>query len=166
MRFTRENLTAIFTKEFESKNYFKYRINMSEHQEQVALISWSKMMRSRHPELDLLYAIPNGGQRAKLTAVRLQSEGVKAGIPDLCLPVGRGGYHALYVEMKFGKNKPTPLQKETMNALSLAGNKCNVCYSWDEARDVIEKYLSMGTVTQTIISIPCYMNEDGVNHAS
>ena len=33
--------------------------------------------------------------------------GVKAGVPDLCLPVPMNGYAGLYIEMKYGSNKPT-----------------------------------------------------------
>ena len=39
------------------------------------------------PDLELLHAIPNGGKRDKVTAAKLKAEGVKAGIPDIFLPV-------------------------------------------------------------------------------
>jgi hypothetical protein len=73
---------------------------MTEHDEQVALSRWVTLLQPRHPELALLHAIPNGGHRHKAVAVRLKAEGVKRGVPDLCLPVPRGGHHGLYLEMK------------------------------------------------------------------
>ena len=72
----------------------------TEHQEQVALIHWAKMRSATLPELGLLFAIPNGGERHLFVAKKLKAEGVKPGTPDLCLPVARGGYHGLFIEMK------------------------------------------------------------------
>ena len=63
----------------------------SEHQEQAALFRWAWFAQVKHPALALLYAIPNGGHRHKAVAARMKAEGVKAGVPDLCLPVARGG---------------------------------------------------------------------------
>lgn len=57
-------------------------------------------MRRAHPELQLLYHVPNEGKRTWRTGARLKSEGLKPGVPDLCLPVARGKYHGLYVELK------------------------------------------------------------------
>jgi len=57
------------------------------------------MLRANHPEA-LVFAIPNGGFRNKLTAARLKAEGVLAGASDLFVSEPRLGYHGLYVEMK------------------------------------------------------------------
>src|SRR5262245_64718583 len=48
----------------------------------------------------LCFAIPNGGARDVITAGRLKAEGVRAGVPDVCLPVARAGYHGLFLEVK------------------------------------------------------------------
>ena len=64
---------------------------MSEHQEQKALIQWARLNQQRFPELDLLFAIPNGGLRNIRVARKLKSEGVKPGVSDLFLPVARKG---------------------------------------------------------------------------
>jgi hypothetical protein len=73
---------------------------ISEHDEQSTLIQWAKFTEHELPELKLLHAIPNGGWRHKATAARLKREGLKPGIPDLCLPVPRGQWHGCYIEMK------------------------------------------------------------------
>ena len=77
----------------------------SEHQEQSALIAWARMTESHWPELALLHAIPNGGWRHPATGKKLKAEGLKPGVPDLCLPVARHGYNGLYLEIKSQKGR-------------------------------------------------------------
>jgi len=72
-----------------------------EHDEQVTVISWADSNVSKYPQLRWLHAIPNGGHRSKAQAGKLKAEGVKSGVADLCLPVARRGYNALYIEMKY-----------------------------------------------------------------
>ena len=50
--------------------------------------------------MKLLHHIPNGGNRDVVEARHLKQQGVKKGVPDLHLPVARGSYHSLYIEMK------------------------------------------------------------------
>ena len=85
-----------------------------EGNEQEALFRWAAFVRGRFPEIDLLYHIPNGGSRNRLEAANLKRQGVKSGVPDLCLPVARGKYHGLYIEMKYGKTKITPSRFATV----------------------------------------------------
>ena len=118
------------------------RTTSSESQEQKALFQWAGLAEQKYPELKLLHHIPNGGIRDIRTAANLKKEGVKRGVPDICLPVSRGKYHGLYIEMKVGKNKPSKEQKEWINSLQEEGYVACVCYGWLEAREVIEKYLS------------------------
>ena len=112
-----------------------------EHEEQVALFDWAALRQGRYPELRLLHAIPNGGKRDKFVAIQLQREGLKPGVPDVCLPVARGGWHGLYIELKWAKNKPTDHQLEWLEALTAQGYLAVVCYGWQEAVEVIEDYL-------------------------
>ena len=112
-----------------------------EGNEQEALFRWANFARDRLPELELLHHIPNGGSRNKLEAANLKRQGVKAGVPDLCLPVARGNQHGLYIEMKAGKNKPTEKQEEWISALRGQGYAVEVCYGWEEAAETITKYL-------------------------
>lgn len=76
-------------------------------------------------------------------ADNLKRQGVRAGVPDLCLPVSRGKFHALYIEMKVGKNKPTKNQKDWMRKLNEQGNLAIVCYGWEEASAVLMKYIKL-----------------------
>lgn len=115
---------------------------MTEHEEQVALMRLVDMHKGRWPELGMLYAVPNGGDRHPAVAAKLRAEGVKAGVPDLCLPVPRGGYHGLYVEMKRqGKSTTSAVQKAWVHALKHQGYRAEVCKGATEAWEVIQEYM-------------------------
>jgi len=115
----------------------------TEHEEQKALFQWAGLAAGAHPELRLMYAIPNGGHRLKAVAGKLAAEGVKAGVPDTCLPVARGEFHGLYIEMKRrdGGALSGP-QRQWIADLNDHGYQAECCYGWDEAREVIEDYLA------------------------
>jgi hypothetical protein len=135
----------------------------SEHSQQVALFAWAALNFRNDARLRLLFAIPNGGERNKIVASRMKAEGVRAGVPDLLLPVP--GYevpgddtpkwYGLFIEMK----KPAArLKREAkhkwdtggvsdeqviwLNALEAQGYKVAVCYSWYEAANEIKFYLT------------------------
>lgn len=122
----------------------KMKAPITEAQHQSTLMAWSQQpsIRQKYPDIKLLYHIPNGGSRDKIEAVNLKRQGVKAGVPDLHLPVPRGGHHGLYIEMKraYG-GKLSPEQKAWLKELSGQGYKAAVCYGWEEAREVLECYL-------------------------
>lgn len=109
--------------------------------EQSMLFQWCELQKGKYPMLSLLFAIPNGGSRHRLEAINLKKEGVKAGVPDLFLPVARRGYNGLFIELKYGSNKATPKQKEWINNLNAQGYKAVVCNGFDEARLTIEEYI-------------------------
>ena len=78
----------------------------TEHTDQARLFRWMATV----PALALAFAIPNGaklpwtknakGQRYSAEAIRLKQEGLKSGVPDICIPVMRGGYGAMFLELK------------------------------------------------------------------
>lgn len=119
-------------------------IHQSEDAEQEALFSWARAMRGHSPCLELLFHIPNGGRRDAITGAALKLRGVKAGVPDICLPVARGKYHGLFIELKVGNNKPTAFQRDWLLRLDAQGYAVYVCYGWREAAEKIENYLKMG----------------------
>ena len=109
--------------------------------QQQTLFEWAALMEAMIPELRLMYHIPNGGSRNEREAANLKRQGVKAGVPDVCLPVARGNSHGLYIEMKAAKNKPTEKQRQWLEALNKQGYSTAVCYSWEEATVLIKSYL-------------------------
>jgi hypothetical protein len=114
-----------------------------EEAEQTALFTWAEYMKGQIPALRMLFAIPNGGSRHKLEAVNLKASGVKAGVPDICLPVPNQDYHGLFIEMKWGSNKPQQEQREWIERLEDNGYKVALCYSAEAAVKIICKYLGV-----------------------
>lgn len=117
----------------------------TEAQEQTMLMSWAELQSGKYPELKLLYHVPNGGSRNKAEAGRLRAEGVKAGVPDLCLPVARREYHGLYIELKRQRGgRISDLQAQWLSALSEQGYKTALCCGWEQAAGTIIEYLTGG----------------------
>ena len=114
---------------------------MSEHLEQVAVIKWADIKHIR------IFSVPNGGHRHRMVAIKLKMEGVRAGVPDLVIPYARNGYHALFIEMKFGKNRITPEQKNWISWLNGQKYLAVVCYGADAAIKAIEVFFSDTSVT-------------------
>ena len=95
-----------------------------EDAEQRIIFQWAAMETAAHPELGLLYAIPNGGKRAIKTAV------------------ARNGYHGLYIELKRQKGGTvSETQKSWITALAGQGYKAVVCKGAEEAIGTIKNYL-------------------------
>ena len=118
------------------------RMLPTEGQEQATLFSWAAMIKCRRPELQLLFHIPNGGERSKVEAARFKAEGVKPGVPDLFLPVARGPWHGLFIELKRQKGgKVSAAQRLWIDALLTQGYCAAVCYGWKDAAKLIEDYL-------------------------
>lgn len=100
-----------------------------EEVEQTCLFRWAAYSLGAHPELKLLHAIPNGGKRSKSEAARMKAAGVKAGVPDMFLPVARGGSHGLYIELKRIKGgRVSAEQLAWMEELTREGYTCAVCH--------------------------------------
>ena len=121
------------------------RIVASEAEEQTALFRWAAYNRAKYPELELLYHIPNEGQRTKANGAMLRAQGLKKGVPDICLPVPNVRYTSLYIELKRRKGgKVSEDQRGWIEALNRVGCRAVVCHGWDEAREEIERYLGWG----------------------
>jgi hypothetical protein len=121
---------------------------MSEHHHQVALFQWASRSEGRYPELAVMYAIPNGGARSKAAAGKLKAEGVRAGIPDICLPLRTVRYGALYIELKAPAEHGKPSgrvskeQKKMIAHLTELGNYVVVAYGLEDAMEEILVYLA------------------------
>ncbi|BCH55972.1 hypothetical protein RvVAR031_35820 [Agrobacterium vitis] len=127
---------------------FKKQPAPLEHDEQKALFDWAAMSCGRYRGLERLFAVPNGGHRLKAIAGKMKAEGAKAGVPDTCLPVPRGGYLGLYIEMKRrgcgGRALGGRFQEQVdwQKFLVSQGYAVCTCYGWEEAAAAIKAYFS------------------------
>ena len=103
--------------------------SMTEDQIQQAVIRWSQQanVRKMFPQLALLYHIPNERKCTPQQGARLKRMGVKSGVPDLHLPVARGVYHGLYLEMKTEKGRVSAIRCGGWNGCWENGCCCVVC---------------------------------------
>lgn len=123
----------------------------SETAHQTALMAQAALHRKQYPQLKWLHAIPNANSH------RMVDEGVRGGIPDVCLPLPIHHTYdeqygirlaGLYIEMKVErrrKHKNGGLSDEQVECIAYlreVGYYVAVCYSWIEAWKVIEDYLN------------------------
>jgi len=102
-------------------------------------------LQLRYPQAyKLIYHVPNGGHRVKAVAAKLKGQGVKAGVPDLVLPMARGGYFGLYIEFKARPPFDAPVspsQDAYLQALAAQGYLAIVCRGNIDAVEAIRAYL-------------------------
>jgi VRR-NUC domain len=110
----------------------------TEDQEQEALFEYAALQKEI--EWSLLFSIPNGGFRSKRTGARMKRTGLKAGLPDIFLPVVRGSYPGLFIEMKSEKGVVQKNQKAWHDTLRAQGYKVEVCRGCGEAVRTIRDY--------------------------
>lgn len=122
----------------------------TEHAEQVALFDWADVVTWGNPDaaaaLGLMYAVPNGGHRHRATAGRLKAEGVRAGVPDVCLPCRsvEGTRIGLYIELKRRTGgRVSPAQADWHERLRAVGHRVEVCRGWQEAAEAIADHLGL-----------------------
>ncbi len=93
-----------------------------ETQEQQDFIKTVRMYQGTYPCLKLLFAVPNQAARDPANQSRMKAEGLISGVPDLILPVARGGYFGWAGEMKRLKSGSlSPEQREYILALRGGG---------------------------------------------
>jgi uncharacterized protein YcgL (UPF0745 family) len=129
----------------------------TEHEEQCAVFEWAGLMSNQFPELELMFAVPNGGvrphkfsgsskkgDRYSVEGRKLKKEGVKKGVPDIFLPVPKGVYHGLFIEMKRRRGFSVKADQEAwLKNLAHQGYFVVVCKGSDAALKVLRGYLAL-----------------------
>ena len=130
-----------------NSNPFRKRNRDLEHMEQIQVVEWVRFQIAdgKHvEELELFHSSPNGGKRDPRTAVKLKNEGTLSGIPDLFLPVKRGVYSGLYIEMKQAEGgRISPNQAKVQAGLRKQGFMVVNCWTAVSAIDCLQTYLKM-----------------------
>lgn len=116
-----------------------------ELESQINLFTWARnrLVLRKYPDLDLLSCSLNGVKLSKAQAGKAKAAGMLQGEHDIKLPVARGGYNGLSIEMKAGRNKPTAEQLWYAKRLQEEGWKVAFHWDWEDARDEIERYLAL-----------------------
>ena len=105
----------------------------TEHQLQKAITQYLNLLGL------CWFAIPNGGRRNIITATRLKSEGLKSGIPDICIISTR----AYFIEVKKPKTS-TPAgklslnQKERIAQIERSGGIVGIAYSVGDVEKLLK----------------------------
>lgn len=132
--------------EIKPKRAYTRRVDgSSEHEEQCAVIQWWNAQCGFYgmPHF-ALFAVPNGAHLASgyIGAGKLKREGLRPGMLDLVLAKPMEQFHGLFIEMKYGKNKPSDDQIAVEQYLKSAGYAVGMHWSADSAIAAIKEYLA------------------------
>lgn len=128
-----------------------------EFREQCALFSWARLptIQRQHPALRLLEGSMNGVRLSAAQAGKAKAAGMLKGQHDIRLPVARGPYIGLSIELKVGKNTPTDEQLQVGQWLEEEGWCVRYAWGWLAAQEEILAYLALpsrsrsGSITET-----------------
>lgn len=109
----------------------------------------------RYPEAGLLHAVPNGASASsKAAAAKRKVEGQLKDMPDLCLPVARGPYIGLYIEVKRpGIKSARPGQRQMAVALRSEGHAVATVNEVQGGVDLILTYLAMPKLREALAAL-------------
>lgn len=122
--------------------FTKPRQRRPEEEQQTLFFDYCRAKSHAHPAYAMAFAIPNERKASIQRRIAMKRAGLTKGIPDICVPVANDKYNALFIEMKVKPNKPSPEQKEIMKALCSVGNYAVLCWSADEAIEILDKYIA------------------------
>lgn len=112
------------------------------HDESNLQISCVRWFRLQYPEMaGLLFSVPNGAKRGRVTAAILKAEGALAGVSDIILLFPAGTCPFLCIEMKTPKGRQSPAQKEFQNNVEAVGGRYALVRSFDEFVSLIREYV-------------------------
>jgi hypothetical protein len=73
--------------------------------------------------------------------MRAKRMGLKAGIPDLMLPIPKGDYNGLYIELKMQVGRVSKVQNKWLTYLQNQGYQAIVCRSVKDAVQAVSNYM-------------------------
>ena len=114
---------------------------MTEKDEQIALFDWAQY----RTDLQRMFHITNEGRRSVQHTMSLLRQGMKPGVPDNMLPLARGGYHGLFIELKrLDGGTVSQAQRAWVKRLTDENYCAFVARGWEEAARTIRTYLQLG----------------------
>ena len=102
---------------------------------QIQICDWLKQ------KTDLpFYHFPLEGKRSLANASVLKRMGMKAGPSVLYFPRSHGQYKGLWLEIKVGKNKPTPMQTAFLDLMTKEGYMAACVWGSEAAIEFIKTF--------------------------
>ena len=114
-------------------------IKRTETDEQITVVEWCEAMRIP------VAHIPNEGKRSPVAGRIMKRMGLRKGFPDLFVPLPKGGFHGLFVEMKAKWGKTTKEQEEWLSLLNSNGYAVCVAVGANEGIEKIKRYVRLQT---------------------
>ncbi|MCZ2480036.1 VRR-NUC domain-containing protein [Aquirufa nivalisilvae] len=109
----------------------------NEDQLQIVCVNWFKY---QYPNI-LIHHSPNGGSRSKSEGKRFKSMGVKAGWPDIHIPLVTQKHPGLFIELKFEDGKTRANQNEVHQFLAKQGYMVGVTNCIEGFIKIVNTYL-------------------------
>jgi hypothetical protein len=150
---------ALTGKIFDMSYLFKHGFT-PEEREQAAFFRWLRRFTSAYPDLAKIYHTPNGGWRHAATARKIKLMGGVPGVPDVTVPIPARGYHSLWLEFKYGRNRLTPHQKDFAAFLTQHDHAFYVVRSAEEAAEIIAEYLDIPILRMPTVSVSTLFDDD------
>lgn len=120
------------------------RVGGSEREHASAFQDWLAVAWPTLGDPFICFHIPNGGDRPLRAGAQLKREGTLSGVPDYLVPIPRGAFASLYIELKAPDGRLNPNQKRVIDQLRRCGNRVVVAYGWEQARDAVMEYMNFG----------------------
>lgn len=122
-----------------------------ERDDQANYFTWLEYQRYRSLRIaDYAYAIPNGSYRgadrvkAAIHAQGLRRQGMKPGVPDVCIAIAVAPYHGCYIELKrIGARRPDKDQVKWHVRLIEQGYFVAVCFGFAAAQKETVRYFGL-----------------------
>lgn len=141
--YNRQVLAGLLGKAPKPKAQRKRPAEPYEYKIQIACVNWFAAQYRRTYEAGLLIHIPNERHCTPRQGAVLRAMGLRKGAADIALFVPRGGYHALFVEMKRGKGRQKPEQVQWQQAVEAQGYRYVVCNSIETFAATINEYMRL-----------------------
>lgn len=115
-------------------------VKTREDDEQETLFLMLDHLLPQYPILRFIYHVPNQGNASIQRGAKLRRMGVRSGVWDIGFDQRGHGGASLRIEMKVGTNGLSDTQMDWGHFYSISGFRMAVCYSAQDALDVIREY--------------------------
>lgn len=97
------------------------------------------LLKRNYPQI--AHHCPSGGNRSQREGANFKLLGVIPGVPDIFVPIRKGDYSGLYVELKDAKGKPSQFQIDYMKAVTEQGFLCLLINCLEVYKENLTQYL-------------------------